>query len=200
MASIVERSATLSYNFSLCNKSEQSMPAQQRPTHPRPTADDAAARVTITVLDHRDGAVAEQVRQLVALASAQEASLLGLAPAELSAAAVRASPNLHLGACSADGTLLGLLCIGADDEPDQLAIHTLVVSPAAQRQGIATALLEDALARGPGLTFAVITAAANDPAVALYTRSGFAVYRHGIMGDGGVPVLKLRRAVPAAVG
>jgi ribosomal protein S18 acetylase RimI-like enzyme len=176
------------------------MPAKERPSHSRSTANEAAAGVTIAVLDHHDGAVAEQVQQLVALASAQEASLLGLAPAEHSAAAVQSSPNLHLGARSADGALLGLLCIGADDEPNQLAIHTLVVSPVAQRQGIATALLQDALARGPGLAFAVITAAANTPAVALYTRSGFAVYRHGFMGDGGVPVLKLRRAVPAAAG
>lgn len=177
------------------------MSAYERPMHPARDLlhlDPEAAGVTITVLDHRDGAVAEQVRHLLSVASAQEAALLGLPPVATSAAAVQSSPNLHLGARSAQGALVGLLCIGADEEPDQLAIHTLVVLPAAQRQGIASALIQDALARGPGLAFAVITAEANAPAVALYARAGFAVYRHGFMGDAGVPVLKLRRAAAAA--
>lgn len=161
---------------------------------------DGETAVSIMVIDHRDAAVALQVRHLVDLAAAQEASLLGLAPDARSVASVQSSPHLHLGARATDGTLQGLLCIGADDEPAQLAIHTLVVLPSAQRRGIATALLLDALARAPDVAFAVVTAAANAPALALYARLGFAAYRQGAMAEGNVPVLKLRHAVPVKTG
>ena len=162
--------------------------------------DTHAMALQFTVLDHRDANVELQVQALIDLASAQEARLLGLTPKTADPHGVRSSPHLHLGAVAADGTLLGLLCIGADDEAAQLAIHTLVVRPSAQRRGVARALLLDALARGPGMAFAVVTAQANLPALALYRQQGFEVYRHGVMAGAALPVVKLRRAAPAAIG
>ena len=151
----------------------------------------------VAILDHRDTDVALQVLRLINLASAQEARLLGLRPTTRDARSVQSSPHLHLGALSQDGALLGLLCVGADDEAAQLAIHTLVVRPSSQRRGVARALLADALARGPGMAFAVVTAEANLPALALYRQLGFEVYRRGVMADAALPVVKLRRAARA---
>ena len=156
--------------------------------------------VRLVILEHRHAEVARRVRHLIDLASAQEARQLGLAPTTLEERSVESSPHLHLGALSHDDSLLGLLCIGADDEADQLAIHTLVVRPQSQRQGVARALLHDALARGPGMAFAVVTAEANLPALALYRHFGFEVYRRGLMAGAALPVVKLRRTALAAAG
>lgn len=159
------------------------------------------AAFSIELLDHRNADVAQRILHVIALASAQEATLLGLTPAasdERTGDSVQSGAHIHLGALSEDGTLLGLISIGADTEAAQLAIQTLVVLPEAQRQGIGRALVRDALARGPGMAFAVVTAADNAPALALYRQLDFTVYRHGTMGDGTVALLKLRRAASTA--
>jgi ribosomal protein S18 acetylase RimI-like enzyme len=157
----------------------------------------------VEFIDHRSAEVAHRVLHLLEQASAQEASLLGL-PSSVAGArsldSIQASADFHLGVWSEDRTLLGLLSIGPDDEPEQLSIGTLVVLPQAQRQGIARALLLDALARGQGMNFAVTAAAANTPALTLYRALGFAVYRHGITSQGQVPLVKLRRAAAAQAG
>ena len=100
--------------------------------------------------------------------------------------------EFHLGAWSGD-TLQGVVSVGPDDEPDQLCIGMLVVHPSAQRQGIARALMQDALRRGAGMVYAVATGAANAPALALYRELGFVAYRHGSMGTAQLPLVKLRR-------
>jgi ribosomal protein S18 acetylase RimI-like enzyme len=89
--------------------------------------------------------------------------------------------------------LVGALCIAADDEPDQIQIATLVVHPDHQRLGIARRLLRDALQRGTGLAFSVVTGAANQPALALYQGLGFVPYRHGQLDGNGIALVKLRR-------
>jgi ribosomal protein S18 acetylase RimI-like enzyme len=154
---------------------------------------DPADESQIVLLRHADEPVSRQVRDLVELASIQESRLVGVAPTIPDIAAIQASAHVHLGAMSKDGTLLGLLCLGADDEADQLAIHTLVVRPASQRRGIARRLVQHALARLPTMRFAVVAAEANLPALALYRQLGFEPYRSGLMSGTQMPVFKLRR-------
>lgn len=158
----------------------------------------AAARslVSIEALDHRNPSVAAAMHVVWSLAYAQEAALLGVrhfAPLQRTVQDLQASADFYLGARVAD-ELLGVLCIGPDDEPAQLCITALVVHPKAQRQGLGRLLVQDALRRGEGMAFAVATGAGNGPALALYRGLGFAAYRRGTMGPEGVDVVKLRRA------
>ena len=151
--------------------------------------------VTIQPLDHRDPVSAEHIHAVMKLAYAQEARLLGVrefAPMQRSVQDIQAGGEFYLGAFSGD-ELLAALSIGPDDEPGQLLICALVVHPAAQRQGIGRLLVQDALRRGAGLVFAVSTAAANGPALALYRSLGFVDYRHGTLGAEALALVKLRR-------
>jgi len=164
---------------------------------------DAAASFLIQPLDHRQRAVAEQIHAVMRPAYAQEAQLLRVqqklrhfAPLDTTVEDVQRRVEFHLGAWSGD-ILQGVVSVGPDDEADQLCIGMLVVHPLAQRQGIARALMQDALQRGEGMVFAVATAAVNAPALALYRELGFVAYRHGSMGAEQLALVKLRRAVKA---
>lgn len=160
---------------------------------------EGAASVVIQPLDHRQRAVAEQIQAVMRPAYAQEATLLQVhrfAPLDTTVDDLMRSVEFHLGAWSGEA-LLGVVSVGPDDEPDQLRIGMLVVHPAAQRQGIARALMQDALLRGAGMVFAVATGSANTPALALYRELGFVVYRHGSMGVEELALVKLRRAATA---
>lgn len=163
-------------------------PADRWPSAPTPT-------LPVQVLDHRRSEVAAAIHQVLVVAYAQEAQLLGAQhfPAlQRTPLQIQASADFHLGVWR-DSELLGVLSIGPDDEPDQLCIGLLVVHPRAQRQGIGRQLLRAALQRGPGMVFAVATGARNAPALALYQEQGFAVYRHGAVGAENLPLVKLRR-------
>ncbi len=163
-----------------------------------------AAQVAIQPLDHRNPAVAQQIHDVMKLAYAQEARLLGvkdLPPLQRTVQDIQAGDVFYLGAVAVavavaveDGQLLGALSIGADDEADQLLIGALVVHPAAQRRGIGRALVLDALRRSPGMTMAVSTGFDNGPALALYRAMGFVAYRRGVMGPEALAVVKLRRS------
>ncbi len=145
--------------------------------------------------------MADQVHAVMQPAYAQEAALLQMPdfpPLQTTAADLQRSIEFHLGAF-AGPTLLGVVTVGPDDEPDQLCIGMLVVHPSAQRRGIARALMQDALQRGQGMVFTVATAEANAPALALYRELGFAAYRHGSMGAEQLALVKLRRPVPVPV-
>lgn len=160
---------------------------------PDPVAADAGA-LRIAVLDHRRPEVARQVHAVLEPAHAQELRLLRPGrpvPAVRPVQAVQDSADLHLGAF-VDGRLAGVLAIGADDEPQQLAITVLVVDPPWQRRGIARRLLAEAVRRCAGVTLGVSTGAANAPALALYRGAGFCSYRQGL-GPDAVAMLKLRR-------
>lgn len=153
-----------------------------------------APAATIAPLDHRDPAVAQRLHDVLVLAHAQEARLLGATPAPLAGstpADIQASDLFYLGALRG-GELLGALILGGDDDPDQIRITTLVVHPAHQRQGIARRLVQEALRRGAGLVFSVQAGAGNAPALALYHGLGFVEYRRGTLGA--LPLVKLRRA------
>ena len=164
---------------------------------------DSVSALHIHALDHRNAKVAAQIHAVMAQAYVQEAALLQVRdfpPLQRTAADVQASADFFLGARwerlddSADAELLGVLSIGPDDEAAQLCINALTVAPHAQRQGIGRALMQAALLRGQGMDFAVSTAAANAPALALYRGLGFVIYRHGTMGPQALALVKLRRA------
>jgi GNAT superfamily N-acetyltransferase len=154
----------------------------------------------IETLAHADADVAHRIHEVWQLAYAQEARLLGLthfAPLERSVAELQASAAVHLGV-RRGRDIVGVLAHGEDaDEPGQTLIEALVVHPAHQRQGVASALLIELLRRGAGRAHAVATAAANAPALALYAGFGFVPYRRGCVGPEELPLLKLRRAAGA---
>jgi ribosomal protein S18 acetylase RimI-like enzyme len=132
----------------------------------------------------------------MALATAHEARLLhgdGHPPLVLSARDIATSEDFHLAAVR-DGRVLGVLCIGRDEDPQRLCISKLVVHPEMHRQGIARLLVQDALARGRGMAFAVSVAAANAPALGLYESLGFVVSRRGVIGTSELSLLRLTRA------
>lgn len=148
-------------------------------------------------LDPRDAAQAERIHAVLVLAHAQEARWLGLdppTPLRRTPEDVQASNEFVLGALGAGDELLGALCLGPDDEPDQIRITTLVVRPDRQRQGIASLLLDEALRRVDGAALTVAAAAGNAAALALYRGFGFVEVRRGSLGPGALEMLKLRRA------
>jgi ribosomal protein S18 acetylase RimI-like enzyme len=151
---------------------------------------------TINLLPHRTPLMAQSLHSLLVRAHAQEAGWLQSAaslPLEVTPASIQASPDHYLGAV-ADDALAGAISVGLDDEPGQILIKLLVVYPDHQRRGVARALLQEALSRGNGAAFAVVTAAGNAPALALYQSLGFEVYREGSLGPQALPMVKLRRA------
>jgi ribosomal protein S18 acetylase RimI-like enzyme len=152
--------------------------------------------IHIQPLAHRDGPIADGMHALLALAHEQEARVLQLAgprPPARSSAEIQRSEDYYLGALRGE-QIVGILGIGRDDEPGQLCISVLVVHPALQRQGLGRTLVQQALARGPGMAFAVATTAGNAPALSLYHQLGFVVWRHGVIGPDSLPLVKLRRA------
>jgi ribosomal protein S18 acetylase RimI-like enzyme len=152
--------------------------------------------VSIVPLDHHDFAVAEQIRAVHALAYAQEALLLGVTdfpPLRRTVEDIQSSAECYLGALR-DGTIVGALSIAPDDELGQVLITSLVVHPDHQRNGIARSLMRELFRLGIQDVFAVCTAAANVPAIALYRGLGFTEYRFGTIGPEALPLVKLRRA------
>jgi ribosomal protein S18 acetylase RimI-like enzyme len=151
--------------------------------------------IIVEPLQHHDAATARRLHAVLVTAYAQEAALLGVqqfAPLGRTAEDIQRSADLHLGALRGD-MLLGAVSVGPDDEAEQLCITSLVVHPVHQRQGVGRALLTEVLRLGRAQAFAVSTAAANAPALALYREFGFVAYRQGVMGAESLPVVKLRR-------
>lgn len=75
----------------------------------------------------------------------------------------------------------GVDLVGAiawDEHDDELEIDKIMVSPAAQRLGIASVLLDQVLARANGREIVAATGRDNSPAVALYAKRGFTVVGH----------------------
>lgn len=106
---------------------------------------------------------------------------------------IRAGKGYVLGAL-ADALLIGLVSLGFDDEPGQIAVVSLLVHPQYQRRGVARALMMEAIRLGKGAAFSVVAMAANTPALALYRQLGFMAYRRGTLGTGAVAMVKLRLA------
>jgi ribosomal protein S18 acetylase RimI-like enzyme len=196
------------------------LPASGPAAEPRARATRAAAGWVVVPLEHRHARVAAGIVAVMQAAHEQEAQWLRRPskPQHLPRVAdIQASPCFHWGALAKTGqrlggmehtraadavaeraaleeaSPLGVLVVGPDDEPGPLAIHTLVVHPAAQRQGIARALVQAALLQAPGAVFTVVAATGNTAALALYRSLGFVAYQQGVLGSAQVPIMKLRR-------
>ncbi len=156
--------------------------------------------LAVTLLNPRQPDVAARILAVWLPAYRQEAALLQaqVFPAlQRSEDDIRNGSESFLGAMRAD-ELLGCLGLQPGEAPGQACIASLVVHPRHQRQGVARALLQAALACCAGRELVVTTGARNAPALALYQRAGFQVCRHGVIGPEALPVLQLRLAVPAA--
>ncbi|MEO8056879.1 MAG: GNAT family N-acetyltransferase [Burkholderiales bacterium] len=155
----------------------------------------------IEPIDQRELPVAQAIHAVLLLAHAQEARLLGVkefVPMAQVPEDLQGGPALFLGALRG-GELLACVSLVPDaDEPGQVAIGALVVHPAEQRQGLARALVNEALRRCAGQVVSVTTGALNLPALALYQELGFAEYRRGTLGVEAIEVVKLRRVAPGS--
>lgn len=176
---------------------------------------DAVAMRVVAALDAGHPGTAMQMLALWRRAHVQEARLLGLPEAAVSAQALPGGHEAGDGAAhfgvDHDGRLVGLITLtgidrqGCDNDNNNndndnndnsacfLNIDTLVVDPSRQRRGIASALLGFVLQRWPRHRLTVTTACANAPAIALYDGFGFRSLRFGTMGDSAVPVVQLLR-------
>ncbi len=159
-----------------------------------------AAALRVEPIDHSQAEVAQRIHAVLMRASVVEAELLQNAqlPAlAQTAAQLQATRAFYLGAWRGD-ELLGALGLGPDDEAGQIGITSLVVLPSHHRQGIASALVAQALQRAAGMVVSVTTAARNAPALALYRGCGFVDYRQGKLDDTDLLMIKLRRAPDSA--
>jgi GNAT superfamily N-acetyltransferase len=148
-------------------------------------------------LDLRDPAVLDALLTLQHAAYQVEARLIGshnIPPLTQSRDDLAADGLLYLGLQSG-GRLLAAIAIS--DSPEEVDIHKLMVDPPAHRRGLGRALLAAVLDRaGPSRRVIVQTAAANQPAIALYESRGFRIVRCWNAPDG-LPLVGLSRAATA---
>jgi ribosomal protein S18 acetylase RimI-like enzyme len=150
--------------------------------------------VSVEQIEHGNDVMAGNILELLTQANRQEAQLLEAAcrsAAKPALADIQGSDSVYLGALRGGG-LLGVLNMGADDEPGHMSILSLAVRATCQRQGIARQLMLAALQRGAGAPFSVVTTSLNWPALALYRSLGFQVYRRGSLGPHHIEMVKLR--------
>ncbi|MGH7761429.1 MAG: GNAT family N-acetyltransferase [Candidatus Dormibacteraceae bacterium] len=92
-----------------------------------------------------------------------------------------APDSWHLGAVDSAGTVVAISsfyredCPARPDVPDAVLLQFMAVDPAHQRQGIGSALLDEALRRLRISGATILWASARDNAVPFYQRFGFLV-------------------------
>jgi ribosomal protein S18 acetylase RimI-like enzyme len=133
------------------------------------------ATVDIISLDLSDEPTASELLELQRRAYQVEAVLIGsdeIPPLRETLAELQASGETFLG-MRLSGALVGAISWRSDGET--IDLHRLVVDPAHFRTGVGSALIRCAVGAVPGARQAVVqTGAANEPALALYRREGFA--------------------------
>ncbi|MCO5186525.1 MAG: GNAT family N-acetyltransferase [Anaerolineae bacterium] len=147
---------------------------------------------SVTLLDHRDMVTAAAILAVQHAAYAVEAALIdypALPPLRETAQTIRNSDEQFLG-CREDGRLLGVLSFELLRE--RLHICRLAVHPDFVRRGVAGALLVSAENLTDRLTITVSTAERNTPAIALYTKHGYAITQHITTPDG-LPLVLLTK-------
>jgi ribosomal protein S18 acetylase RimI-like enzyme len=131
--------------------------------------------VDVVTLDVSDESTAFELLELQRRAYRVEAELIGsdgIPPLRETVAELQATRETFLG-LRIDGVLAGAISWRFDGTT--IDLHRLVVDPARFRQGVGSTLVRRALAAHPGARDAVVqTGLANEPAVALYRREGFA--------------------------
>jgi ribosomal protein S18 acetylase RimI-like enzyme len=152
--------------------------------------------VFIQSLDHRDLLVAQRIHALLARANAQEVDLVQAGDSsspKRTPEDIQSSSEFFLGAFL-EGELVGSMGVGPGEEPGHIGIESLAVHADHQRQGVGRSLVVEALRRGHGVPFSVVSAAANLPALALYRHLGFIECRRGTLGPERLLMVQLRRA------
>jgi ribosomal protein S18 acetylase RimI-like enzyme len=149
--------------------------------------------LAIAPLDLGDDATLAALVRLQRASYAVEADLIGastLPPLAETPAQLRASGETFLGA-RPGGELAGAVSYKRGGAT--VDIHRLVVDPAAFRRGIASALLDALEQREADAThWTVGTGKGNAPALALYSRRGYAPVEERIV-PGGVTWVRLER-------
>ncbi len=141
----------------------------------------------VSILNHREPAVARAVRHVLFEAYTIEAALLGVEdfpPLKRTLSSVFNCVNDFVGVYRTE-QLAGV--IETQPQPDPaapLSISSLGVDPAFARQGIGTTLIAHVFSRGHPRVL-VSTGALNHPAIAMYEKLGFMLVdqntnRHGI--------------------
>ena len=127
----------------------------------------------IKLLNHRDGAVAEQIYSIFQASYKVEAELIQakeFPPLRRSAQDVALSPSKFWGQSDSNG-LMGI--IEVEQELALLQISSLAIAPRLFRKGIGANLVNYVLSNLDWQTAQVQTATANFPAIALYQKAGF---------------------------
>ena len=139
----------------------------------------------ITILNHRDFTIAQQIYVVQQAAYTVERDLINypdFPPLRVTVADIQAETEHFLGYWL-DTALVGELSFAST--PGVLDIGSLVVHPQAFRRGIASALLRAVEHYGePGGKLTVSTAAKNRPAVQLYQKQGYHLTEQTTLPDG----------------
>ena len=153
----------------------------------------------ISLLNHREEAVATAVQQLMRLSYQVEADLLGSVdffPLRRIVSHIQNTPAAFWGIYAAK--LLVATAEVEQETPPAFNIASLVVHPAHFRQGLATALLQHIIASVSPAPLTVSTGRLNAPALALYAAHGFVDDHYWATADG-LDMVTLRRDSPTAV-
>jgi len=157
---------------------------------------------SLSSIDHRIHAIAQQIHAIRMAAYKQEAELLGVTrfpPLERQVDDILTSSEEFIGAFE-DGTLAGVLSVCPDEEGRGISISSLVVHPSYQQRGLGHALVREATELYLASELTVQTAAANLPALVLYARFGFKEYRRWAFGSEPLELVKLSRPPAPAQG
>lgn len=139
----------------------------------------------ISIVNHHDPAIAEQIYQLQQAAYKVERDLIAyqdFPPLRVTAGDIQQEPDTFLGYWEA-GELAGILSFTITST--LLDIGRLIVHPAHFRRGIASLLLRSAEGYATaGMQLTVSTAEKNLPAVALYQKHGYQCTQRTTLPDG----------------
>ena len=149
----------------------------------------------IELLDHSARNIANQIYRVFQQSYQVEAGLVGVEdeefpPLRRSAPHIQTSNSQFLGARIGSGLAA---VIELTHEGEHLSINSLVVHPQYFRRGLAGQLLQLALDKFDWRSADVETAAANEPAISLYRKFGFAITRYWKTDAGIQKVLLSRR-------
>lgn len=138
----------------------------------------------IRALCNHSPEVADEIHRIFQLSYAQEAAILGieyLPPLRRTRLEIQSAGSSFLGSWQRS-KLAAVLEYKFEDQ--ELCIDSLVVEPKFFRRGLASRLLETALNTLEWRIAKVETAAANGPAISLYSRFGFEIIREWCTPEG----------------
>lgn len=146
-----------------------------------------------------EGDLAVTAHELMLAAYAEEAALIGaerFPPLERTLRDLVTSATALYGARE-DDCLLGIIEVSGTERDRGLNIDSLCVSPAHRRRGVGGDLVRHVVAISGGRPITVSTAAANEPAIALYLAVGFLRCRESGSSEG-IALVHFRLESPGA--